>query len=592
MLSSRKTETVVLIKPDAAIIKHKDEKPKNKRDEFGKMDTLIELIMIYAFVIFIFVTGFYKMKLLSDEIESDKSNTSTLKPGWIYNHKIDLSDIQYRTYRQNFAMYLQFAIVFIIASKIWKYGIYFYHKHQLLLDDNNASTSINYHLLTILASIHNIFHLLIGLIFVLYLHGSSCIVMIFLLWINYLIAKLLYTTKYFTIMTWTYNVLMAFISFKYQQILSSNVFSKFSVGLSWIDLFFNKITNWSSSYRFAILRCISFNMDLYYLSTEQKIYNFKYDDNTELINIDDFNFINYFGYLLYIPLELMGPIISFSEWIIQIKLKFVNMGNLSIEDKNKKDLSYKNLILYFFRFCFLWVLHEVFLHFYYMHYISRFGYPSDTNKRKDYLIILALVSYVHLKLIWLKFSVIWKFSRLWALLDDIIPIENMQRCISNTTSIIEFWKYWHSSFNLWNIRYLYIPLGGNKQRRIINTLIVFMFVFLFHGDFELNLLFWSLFMFIGITPEILVKRFCLKHYKLKNNRYILALGASINVMILIIANNIGFGGGLQRMMNVLNQFFVNNLSNGIPTFLFCYFSVFMVVLVMYHIRYLQQIYFK
>ena len=242
-------------------------------------------------------------------------------------------------------------------------------------------------------------------------------------------------------------------------------------------------------------------MDLYYLYTKQHIYKSKYNASmTELLNYDDFSLINYFAYLFYIPLELIGPIISFHEWIIQVKLKFMNInieGSTSTMHikadiaENRKDLSFKNMLRYFFRFCILWLLHEILLHFYYMHYISRWGYPTDTQQRNDYLIVLALVSYVHLKLIWLKFGVIWKFARFWALCDDIVTIENMQRCISNTTSIIEFWKYWHASFNLWNIRYLYIPLGGNKRRQMFNTLIVFMFVFLWHGDFELKLLFWS-----------------------------------------------------------------------------------------------------
>ena len=27
-----------------------------------------------------------------------------------------------------------------------------------------------------------------------------------------------------------------------------------------------------------------------------------------------------------------------------------------------------------------------------------------------------------------------------------------------------FWRGWHSSFNQWLVRYLYIPLGGSRRR--------------------------------------------------------------------------------------------------------------------------------
>ncbi len=287
---------------------------------------------------------------------------------------------------------------------------------------------------------------------------------------------------------------MVFISFRYGKLLwPPNMLSQFMPYLIVIDQLFPRITHWNQSYRFNILRCISFNTDWYYFSTKQNIYKSKYN-NTELLTRNDFSLLNYFAYLFYTPLELMGPIISFHEWIIQIKLKFLsycNSDKLEI-DINQKELSYRNIALYSLRFVVLWILHEILLHYYYTNYISRFGYPAETEKRKDYLIILALFSYIHLKLIWFKLNVIWKFARLWALCDDIVTVENVQRCISNTTSIIDFWKHWHSSFNLWNIRYLYVPLGGRKKNRILNTLIVFMFVFLWHGDFKLSLLFWSL----------------------------------------------------------------------------------------------------
>lgn len=65
---------------------------------------------------------------------------------------------------------------------------------------------------------------------------------------------------------------------------------------------------------------------------------------------------------------------------------------------------------------------------------------------------LAVFSYVLLKMMWLKFLIIWRFFRLWALADGVNPPENMLRCMSNNCSLSDFWKGWHSSFNLWIVR--------------------------------------------------------------------------------------------------------------------------------------------
>lgn len=51
--------------------------------------------------------------------------------------------------------------------------------------------------------------------------------------------------------------------------------------------------------------------------------------------------------------------------------------------------------------------------------------------------------------------VIWRFFRLWALLDGIDTPENMVRCMANNYSTLGFWRSWHRSYNLWLLRYDY-----------------------------------------------------------------------------------------------------------------------------------------
>ena len=74
---------------------------------------------------------------------------------------------------------------------------------------------------------------------------------------------------------------------------------------------------------------------------------------------------------------------------------------------------------------------------------------------------LGLMAVLYL---YLKFMVIWRIFRCWALLDGIETYDNMEHCIMSSQTFTEFWRNWHKSFNQFLIRYLYIPLGGNKYK--------------------------------------------------------------------------------------------------------------------------------
>jgi D-alanyl-lipoteichoic acid acyltransferase DltB (MBOAT superfamily) len=55
---------------------------------------------------------------------------------------------------------------------------------------------------------------------------------------------------------------------------------------------------------------------------------------------------------------------------------------------------------------------------------------------------------------WLKFLIIWRFFRLFSLMDGVSAPENMERCMSNNQTFSGFWRSWHASFNIFNIRFV------------------------------------------------------------------------------------------------------------------------------------------
>ena len=71
------------------------------------------------------------------------------------------------------------------------------------------------------------------------------------------------------------------------------------------------------------------------------------------------------------------------------------------------------------------------------------------------------------------------------------------------TSITDFWRRWHISLSMWFRDYVYIPLGGNrckKIRWIFNMFIVWMLTGLWHGA-NWNFILWGLFYFFILLIE-------------------------------------------------------------------------------------------
>jgi D-alanyl-lipoteichoic acid acyltransferase DltB (MBOAT superfamily) len=50
-----------------------------------------------------------------------------------------------------------------------------------------------------------------------------------------------------------------------------------------------------------------------------------------------------------------------------------------------------------------------------------------------------------------------------------------------TTSLRDFWNHWHISLSTWLRDYLYIPLGGNRQRGLLNLWLTMVLCGLWHG---------------------------------------------------------------------------------------------------------------
>ena len=121
-----------------------------------------------------------------------------------------------------------------------------------------------------------------------------------------------------------------------------------------------------------------------------------------------------------------------------------------------------------FAFCILtmeWILH----HMYVVAIKDSRAWEGDTPFQ------VSMIGFWNLIVVWLKLLLPWRFFRLWALLDGRDAPENMVRCMANNYSAAGFWRAWHRSYNLWIVRYIYVPLGGARNR-VAASVLIFTFV--------------------------------------------------------------------------------------------------------------------
>ena len=261
----------------------------------------------------------------------------------------------------------------------------------------------------------------------------------------------------------------------------------------------------------------------------------------------DVTFRNYLAYVLYPPLYIAGPIFTFNDYISQ--QRFI-----------PKSISVRGIVLYAIRFFIALLTMELMLHFIYAVAICKAQPAWEVYTPFQ----VSMLGYFNLHIIWLKLLLPWRFFRLWALLDGIDAPENMVRCMSDNYSVLAFWRGWHRSFNRWIVRYLYVPLGGSggvgagstrkTLRSILNMLLVFTFVALWH-DIQLKLLIWGWLITFFFLPELIATvLFPPKSWSGHPDlyRFICGIGAVGNILMLMVANLVGFAIGLDGLKGLVH----------------------------------------
>ncbi|GAA6023522.1 hypothetical protein JCM10207_005703 [Rhodosporidiobolus poonsookiae] len=253
----------------------------------------------------------------------------------------------------------------------------------------------------------------------------------------------------------------------------------------------------------------------------------------------------YLAYVLYPPLYLAGPIMSYPSFLSAFSPPCSPPSPTSSSSDAPQtppydELSPRALAAYGVRFLACLVTMELTLHAMHPAALKDVeGWWRDLSPAE-----VAMVGFWNLIVVWLKLLLPWRLFRLWSLLDGIAAPENMVRCMANNYSVSGFWRSWHRSYNLWVIRYLYVPLGGSS-RPLLATLGVFTFVALWH-DLRLRLLVWGWGVTLFVVPEMVGRRLvpASKFGTKPWYRPLAALGGVLNILLLMTANLVGFVVGV------------------------------------------------
>ena len=152
-------------------------------------------------------------------------------------------------------------------------------------------------------------------------------------------------------------------------------------------------------------------------------------------------------------------------------------------------------------------------------------------------------------------------------------------------SISEFWRRWHITLGQWFKEYVYIPLGGNRVRKVrlyFNLFIVWFLTGFWHGA-SYNFILWGLYFFILICIEKNGLLNLLNKHKLISHIYTIFFILVGWVLFAVI--------DLNQIINFLKKMFIFNAGNEWIYYLRNYIITYTIAII-FSTSFLKKIYNK
>ncbi|CAM6106253.1 unnamed protein product [Calypogeia fissa] len=517
---------------------------------------ILELAFLYTYAVGFVVAVVNKSVNISAEYGTGSKAGWLwgLKEGWIPKQRIDLSDAQWRNFRGNIIILSGVMALFTLAGQTLR--------SVFRLGTLGMSW----------------FWFVISLVYIAYLHGTSSLFIVAIALGNFLLVKFVGGSSLLPAALWAYNIFFLLSN----RIYSGYKFASFGEQFAFMDNH-RGIMRWHISFNMVMLRMVSFGLDLHWarVSRRSTIDWEKHNKSCKFcqsgsscylarqelpIESDAYNVVTYFSYLLFAPLYVAGPIISYNAFTSQLNAP-------------QRTLTNGQVATYGLRWLACLMLMEVMTQYCYYNSLAISGVWQMLSP-----VEIFVVGYGVLNFMWLKFLLIWRFFRFWALVAGVEAPENMLRCVNNCYDLEGFWKSWHSSYNRWLVRYLYIPLGGSKWR-ILNVWLIFTFVALWH-DLEWKLLSWAWVTCLLWGPELTVK-YIMQRKQMQGFRNspmyedCCAVAGALNMAGIMTANLVGFVVGPSGM-RLLASLLIT--TQNIPLLLGIFATFFVGCKIMFHVR--------
>lgn len=485
-----------------------------------------------VFILIVYAIAFYSFVIqrslrLSTDYHSQLYGLRSTS-AWLskFTHRSnDVSDAQWRNFRANLPILTIVFAIFGLAANAFRACFRFKARGMSFL------------------------WLFLSFIYLTYLHGACIVFILAIALLNYLLVKIFARKKYFLLVLWSFNIFF---------LICNRVYEGYSfsiIGQQWAYLDnFRGTFRWHICFNFVVLRMISFGYDYHWADQDSRFDQEKHVQRCHIcksgktcyqllqersVQDDKYSLSIYICYLVYAPLYLAGPIISFNAFASQLD---VPQNNYSVRD----------VTWYGLRWVFSLLLMELMTHLFHYNAFAISGLWKQLSPMDVFIIGYGVLIFM-----WLKFFLIWRYFRFWSLICGIEAPENMPRCINNCHNLEGFWKNWHASYNKWLVRYMYIPLGGS-QKKLLNVWVIFTFVAIWH-DLEWKLLSWAWLTCLFFIPEMILKstasalqvESALGQFVF---RELSAVAGAVTITCLMVANLVGYVIGPSGINWLVSQF--------------------------------------
>jgi protein-cysteine N-palmitoyltransferase HHAT len=300
-----------------------------------------------------------------------------LSPGWIPGRKVDNSDSQYAGFRDNIPILgLVLAGHFVLRRA---FDVLYFRVFPM--PPQNSSYRAGHNLTR-----RVVFDVVFAIVFLTCLHSTSIIKILVIVTANYLISFFHPNSIANPILTWVFNIGVLFANeyfqgYRFRLILPWLIAGEGAgVGYAMDHLFGGGLLpRWEITFKITVLRLISYNIDYYWaakkLGEEEEVVvgrdegsvlevrslvgrdvervedeemdpeeareeqlileqkkkrldpaNMSERDRVDApARIEDYGFLNYLAYVLYSPLYLAGPIITFNDFVHQVLIHPANL---------------------------------------------------------------------------------------------------------------------------------------------------------------------------------------------------------------------------------------------------------------------------